>query len=313
MDTYPPIDPGMMSYCDALAAQTPPGAEKWPLAKQRAEWDALCRQFRAPRPLSIEVVDTVANGVPVRIFKPRGNAMSPGVIYAHGGGWVLGSIETHADMCAEMAAGAGCAIVLFDYRLAPEHPYPAQLEDTLKVWRWMKKQGAAHGIDSSHIIAAGDSCGGQMTVALALTLREMNLAQVEAMLLIYPVLGGDMTTASYIRNAHAPGLTRAEMAFYLPSFLGPEGAPAWQDPKAVPALADVTGLPPAFITVAGHDPLFDDGIAFARRLRTASVPCELRAEPVLAHSYMRARHHSAVAMEGFQAIVAALKHFAYGP
>ena len=310
--TQTPLDPGMMTYCNALAAQSPPGAEKWPLARQRTAWDDLCKQFRAPRPPTIEVTDISANGVPARLFKPKDRRVSPGVIYAHGGGWVLGSMETHDDMCAEMAAGADCAIVLFDYRLAPEHPYPAQLEDTLKVWRWMREHGASNGIDPLNIIAAGDSCGGQMSVALALTLREMNLAQVTAMLLLYPVLGADLSTASSIRNANAPGLTRAEMDFYLQSFLGPEGSPAWSDPKALPALADVTGLPPAMLTVAAHDPLFDDGVSFARKLVRAQVPCELREEPALAHSYMRARHHSPVAMAGFQAIVAALKRFAHG-
>jgi acetyl esterase len=311
MDLDTPLDPGMMMFCKAVGEQTPPGAEKWPLAKQRAEWDAVCKQFRAPRPAIIEVVDLSANGVPVRIFKPKDKPSSPGVIYAHGGGWVLGSCETHDDMCAEMAAGAQCTVALYDYRLAPEYPHPAQLEDALKLWRWMQVEGPSHGINPSHIIAAGDSCGGQMSVALALTLQELGLPQVAAMLLIYPVLGIDMSTSSYIRNANAPGLTRAEMDFYLNSFLGPPGSPGWSDAKALPSLAEVNGLPPAYITVAGHDPLHDDGVFFARKLRAAQIPVELRHEPALAHSYMRARHHSPVAMDAFQSIVTALKRFAH--
>lgn len=298
-----PLDPGMKTYCDALAAQTPPGAEKWPLARQRAEWDELCRQFRSPRPDNVEVFEIMANGVFVRMFRPKNATHAAGILYSHGGGWVLGSCETHDDICAELAAGSGCIVALFDYRLAPEHPHPAQLEDTLKVWRWIWKEGADFDIDRTRIIAAGDSCGGQMSVALALTLREMGLPQVLGMVLIYPALGHDMTTASYIRNADAPGLTRAEMEFYLHSFLGSPGSPAWSDQKALPVLADVTGLPPAVITVAGHDPLHDDGIAFAQKLRAAGIPVELRREPALAHSYMRARHHSTVAMEGFHWIV----------
>ncbi len=310
--TDTPLDPGMKKFEDALAAQTPPGSEKWPLARQRTQWDALCRQFRAPRPSTIDVVETTASGVPVRLFKPKGTGLFPGVVYGHGGGWVLGSCETHDDMCAEMAAGANCAVALHDYRLAPEHPHPAQLEDSLKVWRWMREEGQLLGIDASRIIAAGDSCGGQMAVALALALRDMALPQVLALLLLYPTLGVDTTTASYVRHANAPGLSRAEMDFYLNSFLGPKGSPGWSDPKAMPARADATGLPPAFITAAGHDPLFDDAVNFARKLRAAGVPCELREEPALAHSYMRARHHSAVAMQGFQAIVTALRRFAHG-
>jgi acetyl esterase len=122
-----------------------------------------------------------------------------------------------------------------------------------------------------------------------------------------------MNTPSYLRNANAPCLTRDEMRFYLESFLGPEGSPAWRDAKAAPNLAgDVSYLPPSYITVAAHDPLRDDGVIFADKLRQAGVPVALREEAVLAHSYMRARHHSAPAMEGFKAIARAVKALAEG-
>ena len=305
------LDPGMLSFYKILSAETPPGSELWPLDQQRATWNAVCARFRAPRPANIEAVDLIANGVPCRVFKPRSTALKPAVIYSHGGGWVLGSPDTHDDICAEMAAGADCVVVLTDYRLAPEHRHPAQLEDSLKVWRWMREQGHLNGISAEHIIAAGDSAGGQMSVALALTLRDLGLPQLKAMALLYPVLGANTETASYIRNANAPCLTRDDMRYYLTSFLGPEGSPAWSDEKAVPLMAtSVEGLPPAYITVAGHDPLYDDGVMFHERMLAAAIPSELRREPRLAHSYMRARHHSAVAMEGFQAIVAALRGFA---
>ncbi len=305
-----PLDPGMKAFSDALAAATPPDAYTWPLERQRREWDALCRQFRAARPPNIEATDLIANGVACRVFKPKGEKHRAGVIYGHGGGFVLGSPETHDDMCAEMASGADCVVVVMDYRLAPEHPFPAQLEDSIKVWRWMIGDGKQHGIDRTRIIAAGDSAGGQMSVALAMTLLEMELPQVSGMVLIYPWLGVDMDTPSYLRNADQPSLSRDEMKFYMTSFLGPSGSPAWRNHKAVPNVAlDLTGMPPAYITVAGHDPLHDDGVIFHTKLKAAGVASEVREEPALAHSYMRARHHSAVAMESFRAIVAALKSF----
>jgi acetyl esterase len=304
------LDPGMKAFSDALNAATPPDAYSWPLERQRREWDALCQQFRAARPPNIDVTDLVANGVPCRVFKPKGDKVRAGVIYGHGGGFVLGSPETHDDMCAEMAAGSDCVVVLVDYRLAPEHPFPALLEDSIKVWRWMIGDGRAFGIDRTRIIAAGDSAGGQMSAALALTLREMGLPQVAGMVLIYPVLGANFDTPSYLRNANSPSLSRDEMIYYLRSFLGPEGGSNWRDPKALPNLAlDLSGMPPAFITVAGHDPLHDDGVIFHNKLNAAGIASDLREEPALAHSYMRARHHSAVAMEGFKAIIAALKRF----
>jgi acetyl esterase len=273
-DPSTPLDPGMAQFCKVLGDATPPGAELWPLQQQRDAWNALCRSFRAPRPDNINVEDVVANGVPSRVFTPTTKGPHAGVIYGHGGGWVLGGPDTHDDMCAEMASAANCVVVLMDYRLAPEHPYPAQLEDSLKVWRWMREQ---QSIDPNRIIAAGDSAGGQMSVALAMILRDLGLPQVNAMVLI----------------------------------LGPEGAPPWSDEKALPLLAqNVEGLPPAFITVAGHDPLHDDGAMFHQRLLSAGVASQLREEPALGHSYMRARNHSPVAMQAFEAIVAALKAFA---
>jgi acetyl esterase len=301
------IDPGMLAFYKALVAKTPAGSEHWPLAQQRAAWNALCTEFRAPRPSGLFVETINANGVPCHLFRPQGEGPYPTVIYSHGGGWVLGGPETHSDICAELAVAANCAVMLMDYRLAPEHPHPAQLEDSLKVWRFVRERGEVYGLDAGRIIAAGDSAGGQMSVALALTLRDLGLAPLQGLVLIYPVLGANTDTASYIRNADAPCLTRSEMQFYLEAFLGKPGSPAWSDEKAVPLLArTVEGLPPAFITVAEHDPLHDDGVMFHERLVSAGVPSTLRREPLLAHSHMRARHHSDVAMEAFEAIAKAL-------
>jgi acetyl esterase len=304
------LDPGMLRFNEALSAALPAGFESWPLPEVRLAWTEVCKSFRAPTPAGLTVHEVVAHGVPCRLLVPDGGGLKPVVIYGHGGGWVLGGPDTHHDMCAELALAARCVVVLMDYRLAPEHPHPAQLEDSLKVWRWVQSDGARHGMDATQVIAAGDSAGGQMSVALALTLRDLGLPLPKAMVLIYPVLGANMETPSYLRNATAASLTRAEMLFYLTAFLGPEGGPAWHDSKALPLLADtVEGLPPAFITVAGHDPLHDDGVMFHDRLLAAGVASTLRREPRLSHSYMRARHHSAVAMEGFNAIAAALRQF----
>jgi len=307
-----PIDHGMLKFYEELKAKSPPESVNWPLPKQRQVWDEVCRAFRAPRPDGIETENRLVDGVPVRIFRPRGEKAKPGVIYFHGGGWVLGSCETHDDMCAEMAAGADSVVVLVDYRLAPEHPHPAQFEDSHKVLSWMRGSGGANGIDETRIIAAGDSAGGQMTVGLALSLRDRGIQQLRGQVLIYPVLGADVDTPSYRRNAEAPCLTRSDMIFYLDSFLGDRENDNWRDPYAVPLLAhDLAGLPPAFIAVAAHDPLYDDGVMFAEKLAAAQVAVALRREPELAHSYMRARHVSNPAKAGFDAIVKAIQSLAH--
>ena len=307
-----PIDAGMLAFYKELSRHTPPESAAWPLDRQRQAWDEVCGLFRAPRPTRLIVEDINVNGVHVRVFRPPGNAPKPGVIYFHGGGWVLGSCETHDDICAEISDRADVVTVLVDYRLAPEHIHPAQLEDSHSVLDWMRSSGRAMGLDPTHIIAAGDSAGGQMTVGLALSLRDRGLPQLRGQVLIYPVLGADTQTESYRRNAHAPCLTRDEMIFYLESFLGPRSGRNWSEPYAVPNLANnLSGLPPVFIAVAEHDPLCDDGIIFHEKLKAAGIPTRLRREPELAHSYMRARHVSQPAMAGFDAIVNAIRHLAH--
>lgn len=302
----------MLAFYKELSKLTPPESSTWPLPRQREAWDKVCAAFRAPRPDRLMVEDLDVDGTHVRVFRPPGQDPKPGIIYFHGGGWVLGSCETHDDMCAELADQADVVVVLVDYRLAPEHPHPAQLDDSLTVLDWMRSSGRALGIDPTHIVAAGDSAGGQMTAGLAQCLRDRGLTQLRGMVMIYPVLGADTETPSYIRNAHAPCLTRDEMIYYLESFLGPRDGPSWHDSYAVPNLAaDLSRLPPAFITVAAHDPLCDDGRIFCARLKAAGIPVMLREEPALAHSYMRARHVSVPAMAGFKAIADAVRSLAH--
>ena len=147
-----------------------------------------------------------------------------------------------------------------------------------------------------------------MTAGLSIHLRDRGLPPLKGMVLIYPVLGADVNTPSYVRNADAPCLTRDEMVYFLDAFMGGQGGPNWTDPLAAPLLAsDLSNLPPAFITVAAHDPLYDDGVNFHARLLAAGVRSQIRQEPALAHSYMRARHVSEPAMAGFRAIVGKLK------
>jgi acetyl esterase len=215
-------------------------------------------------------------------------------------------------MCAEIAAGADVAVLAVDYRLAPENPHPAQVDDNLCAWHWVREHGAGHGIDPDRLIAAGDSAGGQMSAALALHLRDQHLPQLLGQVLIYPVLGADVDTPSYRANAQAQSLSKAEMEHYLDAFLGPRGGPAWRDKFAVPLLeTDFSRLPPAFVTAAAHDPLHDDAVHYAERLQAAGVPVTLRREPALGHSYMRARRVSRPAGEGFAAIVAAIRGMAH--
>lgn len=311
MDEFPPVDPGMMKFYKALSAESPPESANWPLDEQRRAWNAVCARFRAPLPQGIAVADMELGGVPCQVFRPAGEGLKPGLIYFHGGGFVLGGPQTHGDMCAEMAKGADVVSVLVDYRLAPENPHPAQMEDALAVLAWLRKHGAEIGMNPDRIVGGGDSAGGMMTATLSLYLRKHGMKPLAGMVLIYPGLSNSCDSPSYIRNADAPCLTRDEMIFFIASYMGPAGNPNWTDPIAVPLLEhDFSTLPPAFITVAGHDPLYDDGVAFHEKMLAAGNRSELRIEPALAHSYMRARNHSAPAKSGFEAIVEAIARLA---
>ena len=227
------------------------------------------------------------------IYRPPGEDPKPGVLYAHGGGWTMGSCETHDDLCAELADQADVVVVCFDYRLAPEHPHPAQVEDALTVLDWMRSSGRAIGIDPTHIIAAGDSAGGQVAGGLALAIKRAGGPRAPRPRADQPGTRRRYRNALLPRSREFAGLSREEMIECLEALLGPRGSPSWSDPMGVPNVArDVTGLPPCFITVAAHDPLHDDGVIFAEKLKAAGVPVALREEPALAHTYWRSRHHS---------------------
>lgn len=310
--TSHPLDRDMLRHFQEVAASGEPWSPDWPLSRQRLAWEYQCRRAAARRPARLMVEDLEVSGLHVRVYRPPGEDPKPGVLFSHGGGWTMGSCDTHDDICAEIADEADVVVVMFDYRLAPEHPHPAQVEDAFAVLDWMRSSGRAIGIDPTHIIGAGDSAGGQVTAGLALALKAQGLRQLRGMVLIYPALGTDTGTPSYIGHAQSATLTRDEMIACIAALMGSEDSPNWRDPMAAPNLAeDVAGLPPTFITVASHDPIHDDGVIFHGKLAAAGVPAALREEPALAHSYVRARHSSAACMEGFKAIAGAVRHLAH--
>ncbi len=307
--TDAPIDSELLDFMADQARQTPPDFASLTLDQQRKIWEDACRRASGNRPSRLLVENLDLDGTQIRIYRPPGESPKPGVLYLHGGGWTMGSCETHDGICAGIADMADVTVVMPDYRLAPEHPFPAAIEDALKALEWMRSMGRALGIDPSRIMAAGDSAGGQLAAGLALALKRDGLPQLRGLALIYPALGSDFETESYRRHAASPSLSRAEVIGCMESHLGPRGGPNWSDPLAVPNLAPtVSGLPPTYIAVAAHDPLRDDGLIFARKLAAGGVPVRFHEEPALSHSYMHARHASSAAMAGFQTIANAIRH-----
>lgn len=235
-----------------------------------------------------EVVDLMIPGpagkLRVRIYRPLSTEIMPVVIWFHGGGWVVGTIESHDPVCRALANRTPCVVVSVDYRLAPESPFPAGLDDAWAATQWVAREALKLGGDASRLVVAGDSAGGNLAAAVALRARDNNLP-LALQALVYPVTDFDLDSPSYIRHATGLNLTRAKMEWYWGQYLG--GADGL-DPEASPLRAsDLTGVAPALVQVAEHDPLLSEGEAYAVRLAGAGVPLTLTRYDGVIHGFIR--------------------------
>jgi acetyl esterase len=291
------------------AAAVPPDAT---LAETRAGYRRACRHFAAPRPDGLATDDRVLAGVPCRIYRPA-RAGGSCILWFHGGGWVLGDLDTHDSLVADLADAAGCVAIAVDYRLAPEHPFPAAFEDALAVFRQLRDASPLPGVD--RILVAGDSAGGNLAATVAQACRDLGEPGPAGQLLVYPALSADMELRSRIEMAQAPGLSMADMRHFLETYLGRVPGPVdLADARLFPGdAADLSGLPPAFLTGAEYDPLASDVLAHAARLRGAGVSVEAVIEAGLPHAWLRARHHAPPAAAAFARLVGAARRMAGPP
>ena len=231
-------------------------------------------------PEGIEAQDFVVPGdppCPVRVYRPAGTAGTtlPVVLFMHGGGWVLGSLDSHDHVCRHLAHGAGCAVVSVDYRLAPEHPFPAAVDDVMAVYRWLAQQGGALAIDTGRIALCGDSAGGNLAAVASLLAPDQGLPMPRLQVLLYPACDLADQSDSYLRNGTGYILPRAAMAFFVNSYI-PDQARR-HDWRASPLRsAELPRSPATIIYTAEYDILRDEGYAFAEALRKAHVQVELR-------------------------------------
>ncbi|MCV3206763.1 alpha/beta hydrolase [Mesorhizobium sp. YC-39] len=296
------LDLTLWDYIDRVNGWYPPEMSGLPIDRQRAVYDAMCRAFREAYPSGVEAGDgTVAAGeraIPVRRYRMAGKTAQAIVIYYHGGGFILGGLDSHDDICAEICAGTGFDVLSPDYRLAPEHLHPAAFDDALSVFEW------AAATSDLPIVLCGESAGGNLAAGVAHASRNHPRHAI-GQVLIYPGLGGDESAGSYIEHAQAPLLTLGDIEFYRNVRSGKGQSP--DDPTFSPLRgSDFSGLPPTFIITAECDPLSSDGEAYRDRILAAGGRAWWREEPRLVHSFLRARKTVPRAGEAFARIVAAI-------
>jgi acetyl esterase len=305
------LDTAVKSILDQLAALAAP--KLWEIGPQAARAAMKSSFFRTSsadigRCENI-VIDGPGGKLTLRVYTPL-SAMDgalPGLVFFHGGGFVLGDLDTHDDLCRMLSNGSGCRVVSVDYRLAPEHPFPAAVEDSVAATDWVFANAAALGIDASRIAVGGDSAGGNLAAVVAQVAKQKGGPTIGFQLLIYPVtqLGGpDMP--SMTENAKGYFLEKKSMDWFTQLY-APDKAHR-SDPRLSPLLAkDLSGLPPAYVVTAGFDPLRDEGKAYADKLDAAGVPLTLAHYPGMIHGFFSMRSFVPKAREAVAAAAAALR------
>jgi acetyl esterase len=251
--------------------------------------------------VSDRTVPGSAGEIPVRVYRPDGDGPFPTVVFFHGGGWVIGDLESHDLACRHLARASDCVVVAVDYRRAPEHPYPAAAEDAYAATAWVAANPDAVG-GSGQVAVMGDSAGGNLAASVALRARDEGGPEIAYQALVYPAVSPHDDWDSYAQNAEGYYLTTADMNWFGESYFSGENE---TDPYAFPLVADShADLPPATVITAGFDPIRDEGIAYAEALDSAGVPVEHHHYPDMIHGFFTMLAAPAEMERGHEAIAA---------
>ena len=285
------LHPQLRAMLERIAEAGYPDQTTVPVAEaRRVTVDRAERFYGDPEPVDrVEplTVDGAAGPLRARLYAMDSAAPLPVAVYFHGGGWVLGDIDSHDKGVRAITAAARCLSVSVDYRRAPEHPFPAAAEDCFAALRWVAANAARLGGDPERIAVAGDSAGGNLAAVSALAARDSGGPALAFQLLIYPVVDSDLDGGTYATLGDAPVLDRARMAYFWDSYV-PDPARR-RDWRCAPLrAANHAGLPPALVIGAGVDPLFGEGAAYAEALRAAGVEAEHLAFPRMTHAFFQA-------------------------
>ena len=269
-----PVHPEAQQLLAALEELEQPPMEEQTVPAARAATAGFLALQGDPVPVASVTDRTVpgpAGEIPVRVYTPAGEGPLPVVLFFHGGGWVIGDLEIVDRPCRQLADAAGAIVVSVDYRLAPEHVYPAAFDDCYAATAWVAEHAGEIGADAGRLAVAGDSAGGNLAAAVSLAARDRGGPAIAAQLLIYPVTDFSFGTPSYTENRDGYILTRSSMIWFWAHYLGAQELD--KDPYACPLRADsLAGLPAAYVATSEFDPLRDEGEAYAAALEQAGVP-----------------------------------------
>jgi acetyl esterase len=301
------LDADIQTQLDAMNGAPGPPAHEIPFNQARAGYVSETERLCGPGELVAEVRDLAIPGpggaIPLRAYRPAGAGPLPVVAYLHGGGWVMGDLETHAALQRALANASGAIVVGVDYRLAPEHPFPAAVDDSVAAVRWLHAHAAELGGDGGRIAVAGDSAGGNLAAVVALKLRDE--VPLRLQMLLYPVIDAGLDTPSYREYTTGSGLSAASMRRFWNAYLdGADGA----HPDASPLRAgDLAGAAPAYVLTAAQDVLRDEGEAYAEALAAAGVEVEAERRAGTIHGYLRWLAVTTIAGDSVRELGAALR------
>jgi acetyl esterase len=266
------LHPQARALLDLMIERNVPPTHTLSVAEARALYRDR-RFYTQPAPPQLaEVRDLDAGGIPCRLYRATDATNAPALVYLHGGGWTIGDLDTHDTLCRELARAADVVVIAAHYRLAPEHRFPAAVDDSLAVTRWVSANAAALGIDAARLAVGGDSAGGNLAAVVALAARDAGDLPLAYQLLIYPATDQRRGAPSHSTNGQGYLLTRDSVTWYHDHYL-PESRHD-EDWRASPLLhPDLSGLPPALVLTAGYDPLRDEGAQYAAALTAAGNRC----------------------------------------
>jgi len=276
--------PQVQRLLEAVKNSPLPGLAQVPAFVARRLYAERCRIVKPAAPDAQVRLLMTPGGVVLRTYRPAAAAKTdvlPALVYFHGGGWSIGDLDTHDTLCRQLAHGAACAVFSVEYRLAPDSPFPAAVEDCLGATKYVTENARELNVDPARVAVGGDSAGGNLAAVAAISFKEKLLFQ----LLIYPATDQRLATASVARNGEGYLLTRESMEKFRANYL--PRREDYLDWRASPLLAEsLASLPPALVLTAGFDPLQDEGREYAQRLKREGVAAEYRDYPDMIHGFI---------------------------